>query len=97
MLRAVHAVHVVALSFREFALGALVVPLPAIAVRLGPEVVLGEDAVGLAATQVVYRFVKPFEKRLSALLRDVDLCDVVLAGVDGETGDSRREVLVLVA
>ena len=97
MLRAVHAVHVVALSFRQLALGALVVvPLSAIAVRLGPEVVLGEDAVGLAAAQMADRFVKPLEQRLSALLRDVDLCDVVLAGVDGEAGDSRREVLVLV-
>ena len=96
MLSAVHAVHLVALSLRELALGALVVPLLAIAVRLGPEVVLGEDAVGLAAAQMADRFVKPLEQRLSALLRDVDLCDVVLAGVDGEAGDSRREVLVLV-
>ena len=96
MLRAVHAVHLVALSLRELALGALVVPLPAIAVRLGPVVVLGEDAVGLAAAQMADRFVEPLEQRLSALLRDVDLCDVVLASVNGEAGDSRREVLVLV-
>ena len=96
MLRAVHAVHLVALGLRELALGALVVPLPAVAVGLGPEVVLGEDAVGLAAAQMADRLVKPLEQRLSALLRDVDLCDVVLAGVNGETGGSRRNVLVLV-